>query len=107
VCCAKSTTKKTEVGKMEEKQFEEMCKKFEIEFFDEIDTDTEEMFSKNDLRELVIKVIDNAKITNNKFEITDNYNTVIQFFVDKKYSIHHFYYLKQIVSAIDKALMYM
>jgi hypothetical protein len=92
--------------KMEEKQFEEMCEKFKTEFFAEIDTDAKEMFNKIDLEELITKVIDNAKLRENKFEITDNYNTVIQFFVDKKFTIHQFYYLKQITNAIDKALMY-
>lgn len=94
---------------MEEVEFEQMCKNFEKEFFAEIDTATTEMFDKKDLAELVVKIIDNAKLDpeNKKFEIWDNYNCVIQFFVTKKYNIYQFYYLKQIINAIDKALMYM
>lgn len=94
---------------MKEIEFEQMCINFEKEFFDELDTDTREMFDRKDLEELVVKIIDSAKLDskNKKFEITDNYNCVIQFFVAKKYNIYQFFYLKQIISAIDKALMYM
>jgi hypothetical protein len=94
---------------MEEVEFEQMCKKFEKEFFEELDTDTLEVFAKTDLEELITKIIDNAKLDskNKRFEIWDNYNCVIQFFVAKKYNIYQFFYLKQIISAIDKVLMYM